>query len=217
MARKRGRGYYVDGSFVAAGSAEDAQFRTELRGTEAPSRTARKQASEGLQALGEALAGLRADLFATLPLPDKLREAIVELGRINNFEGERRQKQFIGKLMRGLDDDVVEAITAALRLQHSQAAADARRLHELERWRAELIADDARLAAWLDAFPATDAQQLRALIRQARREAVPGAPGAAPRQGRAYRQIFTLLRAQQPPPEAASDDQEAGGPQPPGA
>ena len=50
-------------------------------------------------------------------------------------------------------------------------------------------------------FAGTDAQQLRALIRQARKDAP--APdkaavshGLAPRQGRAYREIFQLVREQ---------------------
>ena len=46
------------------------------------------------------------------------------------------------------------------------------------------------------AVAGTDAQQLRALIRQARKDARDPRPGEALRQGRAYRQIFALLREQ---------------------
>ncbi|MBL8202383.1 MAG: DUF615 domain-containing protein [Chromatiales bacterium] len=196
MARKSRKGYYVEGEFVAEGSAADQQFRNELKGGAAPSRTELKAASEKLQDLGEELLTLRADLFAGLPLPEKLRDAILEGRRITNFEGRRRQKQFIGKLMHRLDADALEAVAAALRVQRSQSAEDTRRLHQAEKWRDALIADDGQLGPWLDQFPGTDAQQLRALIRQARKEARDPRPGEALRQGRAYRQIFAILREQ---------------------
>lgn len=196
MARKSRKGYYVEGQFVPEGSDADQQFRNEMKGGEAPSRTELKAASEKLQELGEELLMLRADLFASLALPEKLRDAILEAKRITNFEGRRRQKQFIGKLMHRLDAEGLEAVAAALRVQRSQSAQDTLRLHQAEKWRDELVADDARLGAWLAEYPATDAQQLRSLIRQARKDARAATPGVALRQGRAYRQIFALVRAQ---------------------
>jgi ribosome-associated protein len=203
MSRKSRKGYYVEGEFVAAGSELDQQFRTEQKGTEAPSRTELKGASEELQKLGEDLLTLREDLFAALPLPETLQDAILLAKRITNFEGKRRQKQFIGKLMHRLDAGALEAVTAALRLQHSQSAQDTLVLHRAERWRDALIADDEKLGQWIEEFPGTDAQQFRALVRQARKEALAAKAaasqhqaGGAPRQGRAYRQIFLLVRAQ---------------------
>ena len=56
------------------------------------------------------------------------------------------------------------------------------------------------LADWLAAHPQTDSQQLRALVRQARKDGLPDktavTQGAFPRQGRAYRDIFKLVRDQ---------------------
>mgnify|MGYP000511753315 CR=1 FL=1 len=54
---------------------------------------------------------------------------------------------------------------------------------------------------WLQSFPGTDSQQLRALIRQARKDApaqsaATVSQGLAPRQSRAYREIFQLVRAE---------------------
>lgn len=196
MSRKSRKGYYVEGEFVAAGSELDQQFRIEQKGTDAPSRTELKNASEELQKLGEDLLTLREDLFVGLPLPEKLQDAILLAKRITNFEGKRRQKQFIGKLMHRLDPEALEAVAAALRLQHSQSAKDTLVLHRTEKWRDSLIADDDRLGQWIQEFPGTDAQQLRALIRQARKDAREVKPDDNQRQGRAYRQIFTLVRAQ---------------------
>jgi ribosome-associated protein len=196
MSRKSRKGYYVEGEFIAAGSDADRQFRNELKGTDAPSRTELKNASDSLQQLGEELLTLQAGVFAGLPLPEKLRDAILEAKRITSFEGRRRQKQFIGKLMHRLEPEALEAVVAALQVQYSQSAGETRNLHRAEEWRDALIADDEKLGEWLQEFPRTDAQQLRALIRQARKDAQEPGPGAARRQGRAYRQIFSLVREQ---------------------
>ena len=84
---------------------------------EGPSRTARKNASTELQKLGEALVALRAGPFAALPLPELLREAIVEAKRLKTFGAQRRQLQYIGKLMRRLDEESIAAVEAAVRAQ----------------------------------------------------------------------------------------------------
>ena len=73
-------------------------------------------------------------------------------------------------------------------------------LHMAEHWRERLLKEDESLADWLAAHPDTDSQQLRALIRQARKDGLPDksavSQGAFPRQGRAYRDIFKLVRDQ---------------------
>jgi len=196
MSRKSRKGYYVEGEFVASGSEADERFRTEIRGTDEPSRTDLKKASEALQKLGEELLTLRADLFAGLPLPENLRDAVVEARRMTNFEALRRQKQFIGKLMHGLDETGLEAIELAIRVQHSQSAQDTLMLHRAEKWRDALISDDASLDEWIANHPSADSQQLRSLVRQARKDAKALKPGMADRHGRAYRQIFALVREQ---------------------
>jgi ribosome-associated protein len=115
MARKS-RGFYVDGEYVAADAGGDRGGRgSEPPETDAPSRTARKNASVELQKVGEALTTLRADLLTGLNLPERLSDAIVEAKRLSNFGAKRRQLQFIGKLMRKLDPDVLDAVHAALR------------------------------------------------------------------------------------------------------
>lgn len=193
MSRKSRKGYYVEGEFVAAGSELDRQFRVDLKGTEEPSRTELKNASETLQKLGEQLLTIRPDLFDGLPLPEKLRDAILEARRITNFEARRRQKQFIGKLMHRLNGEALKAVEAALRIQHSQSARETLALHRAEKWRDDLIADDGKVGEWIQEFPDTDTQQIRALIRQARKDAAVR-PGATVRHGHAYREIFALVR-----------------------
>jgi len=196
MSRKPKKGYFVRGEFVAEGSELDLELKRELKGTDAASKTDLKRESAELQALGEALLGLRAGLFDKLDLGDKLRDAIEDAKRITNFEGKRRQMQFIGKLMRGLDAPTLDTIRSALAEQDRLPAEETAALHEAERWRDRLIADDDALGGWIETHPATDSQQLRALVRQARKDIKAGPPGEAPRQGKAYREVFQIVRAQ---------------------
>lgn len=199
MPRKFTKGYYVRGHFVAEGSELDLELKRELRGDTDVSRTDLKKQSDELQLLGEQLLTLRADLIARVGLPDKLLEAVTDVKRITNFEGRRRQMQFIGKLMRKLDEPTVQAVQAALEEQRKPSAQETQRLHQAEDWRDRLIADDQALTAWLAVDTESDAQHLRALIRQARKDAqAPGAkelPGQAPRHGKAYRELFQTVRA----------------------
>jgi len=200
MSRKPKKGYFVRGQFIAEGSEEDLELKAQLKGTDEASKTDLKRESTELQKLGEALLTLRADLMQGLALPEKLAEAVAEAKRITNFEGRRRQMQFLGKLMRGLDEATLESIREALHEQQKGSAVDALALHQAEQWRDKLIAKEEALDHWLRAYPGTDTQQLRALIRQARKDAEPDqesiSKGLAPRRGRAYREIFQLVKDQ---------------------
>ena len=117
MSRKPKKGYFVRGQFVAEGSELDLELKAELRGTNEVSKTELKRESTDLQKIGEALLTLRGDLMEGLPLSEKLTDAIAEAKRITNFEGKRRQMQFIGKLMRGLDEETLQAVRDALEAQ----------------------------------------------------------------------------------------------------
>ena len=194
MSRKPRKGYFVKGQFVAEGSELDLELKRALKGGVETSKTDLKRESAELQALGEQLLTLRAGLFEPLGLPDKLVEALAEARRITNFEGKRRQMQFIGKLMRQLEEDTLQAVREALDVQRQGSAEEAQALHEAEQWRDRLIADDSAVGQWLDLHPQTDSQQLRALVRQARKDAKPEKPGEALRHGRAYRDIFQLVK-----------------------
>lgn len=213
MSRKPKKGYYVRGEFVAEGSELDLELKRELKGTNEASRTELKRESEELQKLGAELLTLRADLLNGLDLPEKLLEALLDAKRITNFEGKRRQLQFIGKLMRKLEPDILEAARAALQAQHQGSARETLALHRAEQWRERLITQDDAIGDWLRAFPGTDGQQLRALVRQARKDAPPPdktavSQGLAPRHGRAYREVFQLVREQL----AAADAETASTP-----
>jgi ribosome-associated protein len=82
--------------------------------TEGRGRSARKRASHELTRLGEELVALRPEQVTALALPEQLEEAVVEARRLTSFGAKRRQAQFIGKLMRKLDEESVAAIRKAL-------------------------------------------------------------------------------------------------------
>ena len=190
------KGYFVKGKFVAEGSELDLEFKRELKGTDEKSRTDLKRESTELQKLGQDLLTLHVNLLARLELPEKLLEALAEYKRITNFEGRRRLLQFIGKRMRQLPPETLDAIRTVLEEQHTPSAEATMALHAAEQWRDRLIADEDAMGQWMNISPGTDSQQLRALIRQARKDAKPEKPGEALRHGRAYRDIFQLVREQ---------------------
>ena len=178
------KGYWSNGRFV-----KPEEIAAEEKGP--PSKTQLKAEADEMQALGEALLTLRADLMARLDLPDKLLDAIKDARKITNFEGKRRQMQFIGKLMRPLDPD---PIREAINEQLNGSAQLTLALHLAEQWRDKLVADDEALQQWLVEYPDTDSQQMRALIRQARKDYKPEKPGEAPRHGKSYREIFQMVK-----------------------
>ena len=153
-----------------------------------PSKTRRKQQAHTLQALGEALVELPAGRLLTVSMPEGLRDAIAEFHRTKSFEGKRRQMQFIGKKMRFADEAPLRAAVDAFKLG---SAKDTLLLHEIERWRDELVADDGAATRWAQTYARSDLQQLRSLLRAARKDAA-----AAPEQrnGRGYRELFQYIK-----------------------
>lgn len=76
---------------------------------ERPSRSAKKRQATALQNLGEELAGLPSDVWSNLP--DDLREALRCNAGLKDHEARRRQQQYIGRLMREMDEDTLSMIT----------------------------------------------------------------------------------------------------------
>ncbi|MGA2655738.1 MAG: ribosome biogenesis factor YjgA [Gammaproteobacteria bacterium] len=74
---------------------------------EKPSKSQNKRDMHALQKLGEVLVTLNANQLAALDLPPDLLKAINAAKTISSDKAKRRQHQFIGKLMRGIDEDVL--------------------------------------------------------------------------------------------------------------
>eukprot|EP01030_Chromulinospumella_sphaerica_P015309 gene15309-15111_t len=77
---------------------------------ERPSKSELKRQVNALQELGEALVNEPRDRVKRVPMPEDVRDAILECQTITNHEGRRRQMQFVGKKMRTLDEEEVAAI-----------------------------------------------------------------------------------------------------------
>lgn len=153
-----------------------------------PSKSQRKRESHALQDLGEELVNLAKDALARVPMPENLEQAVRECRKITAHEGRRRQLQYVGKQMRSLHESEVEAIRRALDAIKGVSKAETARLHSLERWRERLLARDEALTELLAQHPQADAQQLRTLIRNARREQ------AAQKPPKAFRELFQALK-----------------------
>jgi ribosome-associated protein len=153
-----------------------------------PSKTQLKKEMHALQSLGQALADLSADQLASMPIEERLRDAIDMLRRTRSHEGRRRQLQFVGKLMRLADAEPIREALAALELG---SAEDTLRLHRIEAWRKDLVASDDAITRWVAAHPDTDVKRLRDLARAARADAL---TPAEERHGRAWRELFRFLK-----------------------
>lgn len=150
------------------------------------SKTRRKQEMHELQALGAALVELPEAQLGAMELGPELREAVLEARRITSHEARRRQLQYIGRLMRDVDPAPIRARLEALEGSSAEATARHRRLEQL---RSRLLADDQALTGYVAAHPGADAQELRTLIRNARREQKEGRPP------RAFRELFRTLKS----------------------
>jgi len=162
-----------------------ARYHSSVMQDEIPSKTKKKQEMHELQRLGAALVQLSAAHFERMSLPEELAQAVREARRIRSHEAKRRQVQFIGRLMRGLD---AEPIRAQLSAVAGGSAQERARHKRLEHWRARLLEDEGALTEFAREHAAADLQQLRALIRNARREQ------AASKPPRAYRELFRVIR-----------------------
>ncbi len=149
------------------------------------SRTKKKEQVEELQKLGAALVELPAVQLAALALPEPLLKAVLDAQRIRSNGARRRQLQYIGRIMRGIEP---EPVRAALATVAGQSAAARARQQRLESWRERLIGDDAALTAFAGEHPDADLQAVRALIRNARKEIAESKPP------RAQRELFRVLR-----------------------
>jgi len=153
-----------------------------------PSKTELKRQSDALQDLGHELVDQPRDRVKRVPMPEDVRDAILECQSIKNHEGRRRALQFVGKKMRTLSEEEVAVIVRTIEGWSGASKADTAALHALERRREKLLVDEKALTTLLGEHPELDAQHLRTLIRNARKEQAENKPP------KAYREIFQILK-----------------------
>lgn len=153
---------------------------------EKPSKTRRKKDMHALQSLGEALVELSPEQLQSVEIPESLRDAVLDAKRLNKHEARRRQMQYIGKLMRGVD---AGPIRAKLDEYAGRSAVATAALHRAERWRDRLMDDEQAFSEFAQAYPHADLQPVRTAVREARKER------AAERPPRHYRELYRLIKA----------------------
>lgn len=153
-----------------------------------PSKSQLKREMTALQVLGEELVSQPKERVMRVPMPEDVREVILECQKIKDHEGRRRQMQFVGKKMRTLDENEIAAIQKVIDSWKGASKAETAAMHALERRREKLLADDNALTELKERHPQVDVQQLRTLIRNARKEQAENRPP------KAYREIFQILK-----------------------
>jgi ribosome-associated protein len=158
---------------------------------ERPSKSQLKREMTALQKLGSELVEEARDRIKRIPMPEDVRDAILECQQIKDHEGRRRQLQYVGKKMRSLNEEEVAVIQATIDSWKGASKSETAALHALERQRDKLLADDEALTLLLSRHPQVDGQHLRTLIRNARKEVSENKPP------KAYREIYQLLKSLQ--------------------
>ena len=150
-----------------------------------PSKTKQKEAMHELRDLGAELVELSVGQLKRINLPENLFDAVRECQKITAHGARRRQIQYLGKLMRSVDD---EPIRAGLALLRGESSAETARLHRLERLRVRLLEDEAVLTEIAAQWPGVDLQHLRTLRRNALKEKENNKPP------KNFRAIFQILQ-----------------------
>ncbi|MFI4939377.1 MAG: ribosome biogenesis factor YjgA [Burkholderiales bacterium] len=168
-----------------------------------PSKSQLKREMTALQKLGEDLVAEPRDRVKRVPMPEDVRDAILECQQIKDHEGRRRQMQYVGKKMRTLDEDELAAIQRTLDSWKGLSKADTAAMHALEKRRDKLLANDIALTELVEQYQELDAQHMRTLIRNARKEQAENKPP------KAYREIFQILKQLQAKTSKQKQDESA--------
>jgi len=163
----------------------DANLASKLNAEEPISKTQLKADADAQQALGVRLSELPKDKLLKLDLPDTVLIAVLDTKKITANGAIRRHRQYLGRLMREIDNAPILEQLARWDGKHT---AENAYFHGLERWRDRMIADTDVLAEFIALYPKTDIQQLRTLVRNAQKEL------AADKPPKSSREIFKLLR-----------------------
>ena len=151
-----------------------------------PSKSQLKRDSDALQKLGEELISLKSDELNSMDLPDELSEAVRVARKISSRGGLKRQRQYIGKIMRQIDSDAIKTQLDKIKHKHDKNTTAFKRI---EKWRDRLLDNDkTALTEVIEHYPDIDRQHINQLIRAATHEKEQDKPPAA------ARKLFKYLR-----------------------
>ena len=156
-----------------------------------PTKTELKRRAQAVQDLADRLIDAPADLVTALDLPEKLKDAIALARRITSRAALIRQRQFVAKLMRGIDP---EPVRTTLDARADSARQEAARFRRAERWRDRLVGGGSTaIAEFAAEYPDIDRQELARLVGAALSERKDGRPAGAGR--KLFRRVQDALAA----------------------
>jgi len=152
------------------------------------SRTQIKHAAQAVTDLGDQIANMTDTEIKKMQLPSKFTEAIFLYKSMDKGPALKRQKLFIGKMLRQ-DEPLIVEIKEKLAEQETKVKQQNAHFHKLEQWRDRMIeqGDDA-LNEFILHYPQADRQQLRQWIRNAQKEAAQQKPA------KSAKEMFKYLR-----------------------
>ena len=147
------------------------------------SKTQLKKEADDVQTLGVEIAQLPKQKITSLSLPDDAKEAIIFYQNIKKNSAKRRQAQYIGKILRGLDlSQVIEELNVIKNISKLRIKLE----HEAERWREKLITSPAALDEFINQYQ-PDISNLNQTISNARKESL------ADKKSKNYRNLYRLI------------------------
>ena len=151
-----------------------------------PNKTQIKKDIAKLHQLAEELIRLSNSQLQEMALAEDLFKAVNLVAAMPLKGARKRQLKFITGMLRKIEIDPILENLARLK---SSSAHATREHHLLERWRDRfLLEGDEALRQFLNEYPVADSQQLRQLIRNAKKEL------AADKPAKSSRQIYRYLR-----------------------
>jgi ribosome-associated protein len=163
------------------------QEEDQFDGFRGPSKSRRKREATAAQSLGTRLIALKESEITALELPERLYDAILLAKRISSRGGLARQRQYIGKLMRDIDTEAIEAKLAA---ESHVSAMDAEKHKRVEAWRLRLLTEGPKaLDDLLEWRPEADRKAIQTLINKATGERVDSGSKTT-----ASRELFRTVR-----------------------
>ena len=151
-----------------------------------PNKTLLKIECDEMQEMGDELIALKTDDLDKIHLPEDLEKAINEARKMTSRSSLKRQRQFIGKLIRSLDHEAISAQLNKVKHAHDTGTASFKKTELL---RDKLLANDNNaLTEIINIYPDIDRQHINQLVRQALLEKKNEKPPAA------ARKLFKYLR-----------------------
>lgn len=150
------------------------------------SKSQKKRDCAAKQEISDRLLKLPREQLELIDLPDELEDALREAHHIHSNSALKRQRQYLGKIMRNCDSARIEQQLEAVIHRNDTNTA---RFKKVEKWRDRLIENDHDvLTEIIRELPDLDRHHVHNLVRQAAKEASTDKPPAA------SRKLFKYLR-----------------------